>query len=88
MEYRNLPCARLRSAAYDDRTQVLEIEFSNRDVKRYQHVPFSVWRKLIAAPNPGSFFEEDIEEDYVVSAGERRVDASAAKRSLDDLFGS
>jgi len=85
MQRQKLRCARLRSAGYDPKERELEIEFSNRDVSVFKGVPQDVFRKLLSAPNPGSFFEDRIEEEYAVKAGQRDQDENARSR-LDDLF--
>ncbi len=85
MQRQPLRCARLRSAGYDTKARELEIEFSNRDVSVYKGVPEDVFRKLLSAPNPASFFEDRIEEEYAVNAGQRDLDENA-KSKLDDLF--
>lgn len=86
MERTRLHGGRLSGAAYDDKAQVLEIEFSNGTIKRFKNVPFPVWLQLRAAPNPASYYEDRIEEEYAVEIAERRADPDSRKR-LDDLFG-
>ena len=77
---------RLKSGRYDERAQELEIEFVSGDVKRFKGVPVDVWGRLQAAPNPASYYEDRIEEEYAVTAGERRVDSNSARSKMDDLF--
>jgi len=86
MEHRNLHGNRLRSAAYDPGEKILEIAFTNGQIRRFKNVPEPVWRKLLAAPNPASFYEDRIEEEYAWSPGEKQTD-DAARQKLDDLFG-
>ena len=87
MSMRRLHGGRLRAADYDERTRVLEIEFVDRQVKRFKNVPPDVWQRLLTAPNPASFYEDRIEEEYALEPGERQVDTGSARRRLDDLFG-
>ena len=49
-------------------------------------LPNEVWRRLIAAPNPGSYFEDRIVEEYPSEHGSAASDAQAKSR-LDALFG-
>jgi hypothetical protein len=81
-----LHTAQLKSAAYDEKEKVLEIAFHNGQLKAYKGVPHEVARRLFASPNPASFWEDRIAEEYPVES--RRSDGgdSAAKR-LNDLFG-
>lgn len=85
MQRERLHGGKLRSAGYDPVARELEIEFTSRDVKVFKGVPEDVWRRLRAAPNPASYYEDRIEEEYAVRAGEREQDSNARAR-LDDLF--
>ncbi len=86
MEHKSLHGNRLRSAGYDVAEKTLEISFNNGQVRRFKNVPESVWRKLLAAPNPATYYEDRIEEEYAWSAGEKAVNQDA-RQQLDDLFG-
>lgn len=86
MERRTLKGGRLRSGAYDAREQRLELGFTDGSVSVYRSVPGEIWRRLLAAPNPASFFEDRIAEEYPVDRGVAAPDASAKTR-LDELFG-
>jgi hypothetical protein len=86
MQRRMLQGARLRSAGFDERERLLEIEFANGDVRRYRGVPAEVARRFFSAPNPGTFWEDRIAEEYPVEAGSAAPDADARSR-LDSLFG-
>lgn len=86
MERRTLKGGRLKSGAYDERGQRLELAFVDGSVLVYKAVPAEVWRRLLAAPNPASFHEDRIAEEYPVERGSAAPDA-AAKARLDALFG-
>ena len=86
MERRRISGGRLRSAEYDERAGTLEIEFLDYSVKRFQSVPLEVWRRLMSAPNPGTYYEDRIEEEYPAESAPHRVDQSA-RSQLDSLFG-
>ena len=68
MERKRVHSSRLRGVGYDARNEVLEIEFSNCQVWQYSRVSPEVHRRLMAAPNPTSFFDDRIAED---SSGRR-----------------
>lgn len=87
MEHKSLHGNRLRSAGYEAAEKILEIAFNNGQVRRFKNVPEPVWRKLLAAPNPASYYEDRIEEEYAWSPGEKQADVKA-RQNLDDLFGS
>ncbi len=86
MERKRINGGRLRSAEYDERDGVLEIEFLDYSVKRFQSVPIEVWRRLLSAPNPATYYEDRIEEEYPAETAAHRVDDSA-RAQLDSLFG-
>ena len=86
MEERRLSGGRLRHARYDTRAQRLEITFTDHSVRIWQGVPDEVWRRLIAAPNPGPYFDDRIADEYPNQPGSP-TGAADAKRRLDDLFG-
>lgn len=64
MERRRVNSSKIRAVGYDERSQTLEIEFSNGQVYQYSKVYPEVYRRFMAAPNPASFYEDKIAEDY------------------------
>jgi len=86
MERRALRGGKLKAAGYDERDKRLQIDFADGSVLVYKNVPGEVWRRLIAAPNPGSYFEDRIAEEYPSERGSAAADAQAKSR-LDALFG-
>jgi hypothetical protein len=50
-------------------------------------VPAEVWRRLISSPNPATYVEDRIEEEYPVER-KRASGGDPARSRLDDLFGS
>lgn len=64
MERKRVNSSRLRSVGYDEKNQVLEIEMSNGQVWQYTKVSPEVHRRFMAAPNPTSFFDDKIAEEY------------------------
>ena len=86
MEERRLTGGRLRSARFDARAGRLEITFNDHSVRVWQGVPDEVWRRLLAAPNPGAYFDDRIAEEYPNQAGSA-ASTDEARRRLDQLFG-
>jgi hypothetical protein len=78
---------RIRWAAYDEREQQLELTFEDRSVRVFEAVPAEVYRRLIASPNPASYFEDRIAEEYPSKRGSAASDIQTARQKLDDLFG-
>ena len=64
MERKRVSSSKLRSVGYDEKTRVLEIEMSNGQVYQYTGVYPEVYRRFMAAPNPTSFFDDKIAEEY------------------------
>ena len=64
LERKRLSSSKIRAVGYDERAQVLEIEFSNGEVLQYLRVSHETHRRLMAAPNAAAYFEDNIAEDY------------------------
>ena len=64
MERKKLSSSRIRSAGYDAKAQILEIEFSDGKIIQYSGVSQEVHRQLMASPSPVSFYEDKIAESY------------------------
>ncbi len=64
MERRRVNSSKLRSVGYDEHTRTLEVEMSNGQVFQYSGVYPEVYRRFMAAPNPTSFFDDKIAEEY------------------------
>jgi len=64
MERKRVNSSKLRAVGYDEKSQVLEIEFSNGQVFQYVKVYPEVYRRFMAAPNPTSFYDDKIAEEY------------------------
>ncbi|MGE0311089.1 MAG: KTSC domain-containing protein [Lautropia sp.] len=85
--HRPLRTATLRSGAYDPSESVLEIDFNDGRRIRYRSVPAEVARRFFASPNPASFWEDRIADEYAFESGRATAGEAEAKRRLDDLFG-
>jgi len=64
MQRQRVNSSRIRSVGYDEKSQTLEIEFSNGQVFQYPKVYPEVYRRFLAAPNPTAFYDDKIAEDY------------------------
>ena len=64
MERKRLNASNIRSAGYDARSRVLEIEFANGGITQYTGVSEEIYRRLMNAPSPGSYFQDEIEESF------------------------
>ena len=64
VERKRFNSSKVRSVGYDEKSQVLEVELSNGQVTQYLNVYPEVYRRFMAAPNPTSFFDDKIEDEY------------------------
>ena len=64
MERKRVNSPKFRSVGYDERAQVLEIEFTSGQVLQYLRVSHETHRRLMAAPNAAAYYEDNIAEDY------------------------
>jgi hypothetical protein len=64
MERKKINSSSIRSVGYDARNRVLEIEFSSGGISQYSGVAEEVYRRLMNAPSPGSYFHDNIEESF------------------------
>lgn len=64
MERKRVNASTIRSVGYDAASQVLEIEFSSGSIVQYSGVSPEVHRRFMNSPSPGSFFQDQIEENF------------------------
>lgn len=57
----------IESVGYDEGTQTLEIEFKGGSVYEYSGVPEYVYFELKEASSVGSYFNQNIRNDYPTS---------------------
>ena len=64
MDRKRVNASTIRSVGYDEAKQVLEIEFSSGSIVQYRGVSREVHRRFVNSPSPGSFFEDQIDENF------------------------
>jgi hypothetical protein len=64
MERSPLDSSAVRSAGYDDASQVLELEFSNGRIYQFDAVPRAVYDWLLRTPNKGGYVNRMINGRY------------------------
>jgi len=64
VERKRVSASTLRSVGYDAGQQVLEIEFSGGSIVQYTGVSPEVHRRFMSSPSPGSFFQDQIDENF------------------------
>lgn len=64
MERKRVSATKIRSVGYDGSARILEVEFSSGSITQYSGVSAEMYRRLMAAPSPGSYFEDNIAEAF------------------------
>ena len=64
MDRKRLNSSTIRSAGYDAGRQILEIEFSSGSIIQYSGVSPEVHWRFMSSPSPGSFFQDQIDENF------------------------
>ena len=88
MPTKTFTTSRLRKAVYDPASRQLDLHWDNQSVLAYKHVPEEVYRRLCSAPNPATYWEDRIAEEYPkVRAMAVPGQGGQAPKDLRDLFG-
>ncbi len=77
---------RIKKAEYDPASKQLDLHWDSKTVVAYKHVPEEVYRRLCSAPNPTTYWEDRIAEEYPKGTP-RKSGATSGGKSLSDLFG-
>jgi hypothetical protein len=78
---------RIRKAEYDPASRQLDLHWDNKSVLAYKHVPEEVYRRLCSAPNPATYWEDRIAEEYPKGRPMKSTTDPDGARKLGDLFG-
>jgi hypothetical protein len=63
MEMKRLNAAGLKAAGYDERDRKLVVE-TTAGTFEYANVSPEIYRRLMSSPTPGSYYREQIEEEF------------------------
>ena len=78
---------RIRRAEYDPAAGQLDLHWDNQSVLAYKQVPQEVYRRLCSAPNPATYWEDRIAEEYPKGTPKKSGATAEGARKLSDLFG-
>ena len=78
---------RIRRADYNPESQQLDLHWDNKSTLAYKRVPPEVFRRLCSAPNPATYWEDRIAEEYPKGVPMTSNAVPRGTKSLDDLFG-
>ena len=92
METKTFTTGRIRQATYDPATQQLDLHWDSKTIQAYKHVPAEVYRRLCSAPNPTTYWEDRIAEEYPKGTPMKQPGGSSGGeagggKSLADLLG-
>jgi hypothetical protein len=86
MPTKTFTTGRINKADYDPNSKQLELHWHNKTILAYKHVPEEVYRRLCSAPNPSTFWEDRIAEEYPRGIA-KKIENSEAAKLLGGLFG-
>ena len=78
---------RIRKADFDPASRQLDLHWEDGTVRAYKHVPEEVFRRLCAAPNPATYWEDRIAEEYPKGTPRSAGPGAGGGKTLADLFG-
>jgi YD repeat-containing protein len=64
MDRKKVNSSAIRSVGYDERSRVLEMEFSDGRIVQYSGVSGEIHRRLMSAPSMVSYFRDNVEESF------------------------
>jgi hypothetical protein len=79
---------RIRKADYNPTSRQLDLHWDNKSVLAYKHVPEEVYRRLCSAPNPATYWEDRIAEEYPKGTPMTSNADPAGAKKLSDLLGA
>lgn len=87
MPTKTFTSGRIKKADYDTASRQLDLHWDNKTVVAYKHVPAEVYRLLCAAPNPTTYWEDRIAEEYPKGTPMAASADPDGVKKLSDLFG-
>lgn len=87
MQSKAFSSGRIRLVTYERRDQCLTLTWENKSVTAYRPVPEEIFQRLSHAPNPASYFEDRVAEEYPQVTVARSSRDDDARKKLNDLFG-
>lgn len=86
MATKTFTSGRIRRADYDPASGQLDLHWDNQSVLAYKQVPQEVYRRLCSAPNPATYWEDRIAEEYPKGTPKKSGGAAEGAKKLSDLF--
>ena len=77
---------RIRKAEHDASSGQLDLHWDNGTVTAYKQVPQEVYRRLCSAPNPATYWEDRIAEEYPKATPKKQTGDSDSAQGFGSLF--
>ena len=87
MSTKTFTSGRIRRAEHDASSGQLDLHWDNATVTAYKQVPQEVYRRLCTAPNPATYWEDRIAEEYPKASPRKQASGSDPAQAFNRLFG-
>ena len=84
---KNFTTGEIEQVLFDPSSRYLEVRWRNKSIKAFRPVPEEIARRLCNAPNPATYLEDRITEEYPKVEPKKNQTTDDGKTKLDDLFG-
>ena len=86
MSSKTFTSGRIRKAEHDVSSGQLDLHWGNRTVTAYKQVPQEVYLRLCSAPNPATYWEDRIAEEYPKATPKMQSSESETAKDFGSLF--
>lgn len=87
MSSKTFTSGRIRKAEYDSTSRQLDLHWDKGTVTAYKQVPQEVYLRLCSAPNPATYWEDRIAEEYPKAMPKKQPSGSDPAQAFNQLFG-
>lgn len=87
MTKKNFTTGEIEQVLFDPGSRYLEVLWRNKRIAAFRPVPEEIARRLCNAPNPATYLEDRITEEYPKVEPKKSQATDDAKAKLNDLFG-
>ena len=86
MPAKTFTSGRIRKAEHDASSGQLDLHWDNGTVTAYKQVRQEVYRRQCSAPNPATYWEDRIAEEYPKATPKKQAAGSDAAKGFGSLF--
>ena len=84
---KNFTTGEIEQVLIDPSSPYLEVQWRNKRIVAFRPVPEEFARHLCNAPNPATYLEDRITEEYPKVEPKKALQTDDAAKKLNDLFG-